>query len=49
MGEASASASASSAIQGGGNISNNSPNYVMWVVIGVVALLAMVFFKGRKK
>jgi len=48
MGQASASSSSSSAIQGGGNISDNS-SFVAWIVIGVIALLGLlVFLKTRK-
>jgi len=49
MGQASASSSSSSAINNAaaGTISNNSTNYVMWIVIGVVALLGLLAWKRK--
>lgn len=50
MGQASASSSSSSGINStGGSVSYSKPNYVAWVVAGVVALLAFVFLMKRKK
>jgi hypothetical protein len=39
MGQASASSSSSSGIQTSGNITNNANSWVVWAVIGVIALL----------
>lgn len=52
MGQASASASSSSAINStGGNLTVNKPNYVVWVIAGVVAILGLFAWlkkKGRR-
>lgn len=48
-GTGSASSSASSAVDAsGGNLNINQPNYVMWAVIGVVALAVFFYFSKRK-
>jgi LPXTG-motif cell wall-anchored protein len=51
MGEASSSAAASTGINSaGGNLTINKSNWLAWVVIGVIALLAaIVLVKRRKK
>jgi len=50
MGQASASAAATNAINStGGNLTVNKPNYVAWVIIGIIAILGLfAWLKGKK-
>jgi beta-lactamase regulating signal transducer with metallopeptidase domain len=50
MGQASASAASTSAINStGGNVNINQPNYVLWVIGGIIAILALfAWLKGKK-
>ncbi len=48
MGEASASSAATLGFQTSGDLTVNKPNWVMWVVIGVVAILAVTLYLRKK-
>ena len=50
MGMGSSSSSADTGIQAsGGNIYNNPPNYVAWIVIALVVLgLGYIYLKGKR-
>lgn len=48
MGQASASASQSQGFQTEGGIYYNPPNYGMWIVLGLVAVLAAIVLLKRK-
>jgi uncharacterized membrane protein YdcZ (DUF606 family) len=48
-GSASASSAATSAFNdSGGNISVNQPNYVLWAIVGIVVLVAGIWFLKKK-
>jgi len=48
MGQASSSASSSGGIQGHGDLTINKPNWLKWVVIGVVAIFAITLYLRKK-
>ncbi len=49
MGQASASSSSTSAINAPGTLTINKPNWVAWVVIGVVALFVGIAWVKKHK